>query len=281
MFDMVNKCYELRDVFESLCNLDEFNNRLNDVRLNDENWREFKSVIDFLEVMEKYTSAASGQTYATLYMQSLIYDSLVSHCNDTINGTTQSGFKTLACKAAAKCVLEKIRKYESYLCSPLTRLAEILDPRIGNGSDAALEMKESIRDTLRQRYDLNSTQPADAAAEDMPFDIFSAARKVSHDSISQITADEVDNYFEMTKHPDTTCRDAVMWWRTAGKTRFPALSMLSRDTLMIMGSSVPSESAFSDSDHFVTSDRASVTDENTSKMMKLRSWKRLCADFTN
>jgi hAT family C-terminal dimerisation region len=131
-------------------------------------------------------------------------------------------------------------------------LAEILDPRIGNGSDAALEMKESIRDTLRQRYDLNSTQPADAAAEDMPFDIFSAARKVSHDSISQITADEVDNYFEMTKHPDTTCRDAVMWMRTAGKTRFPALSMLSRDTLMIMGSSVPSESAFSDSGHFVT-----------------------------
>jgi hypothetical protein len=47
MFDMVNKCYELRDVFESLCNLDEFKYRLNDVRLNDENWRELKSVIDF------------------------------------------------------------------------------------------------------------------------------------------------------------------------------------------------------------------------------------------
>jgi hypothetical protein len=51
MFDMVNKCYELRDVFESLCNLDEFKNRLNYVRLNDENWRELKSVIDVLEVM--------------------------------------------------------------------------------------------------------------------------------------------------------------------------------------------------------------------------------------
>jgi hypothetical protein len=142
MFDMLNKCYELRDVFESLCNLDEFKNRLNDVRLNDENWRELKSVIDVLEVMEKYTSAASGQTYATLSIKALIYDPLISHCNDTFNGTSQSGFKTLAFKAAEKCVLEKIRNYESYLCSPLTRLAEILDPRIGNGSEAALEMKK-------------------------------------------------------------------------------------------------------------------------------------------
>jgi hypothetical protein len=141
MFDIVNKYYELRDLFESLCNLDEFKNRLNDVRLYDINGRELKSFIDILEVMAKYTSAESGQTYASLSMQPLIYDSLVSHCNGTIHGTTQSGFKTLAFKAAAKCVLEKIRKYESYLCSPLTRLAEILDPRIGNGSDAALEMK--------------------------------------------------------------------------------------------------------------------------------------------
>jgi hAT family C-terminal dimerisation region len=75
----------------------------------------------------------------------------------------------------------------------------------------------------------------------------------------------------MTKHPDTTCKDAVMWWRTAGKTRFPALSVLSRDTLMIMGSSEPSESAFSDSGHFVTSDRASVTDEISPRNIDLGS----------
>ena len=50
-----------------------------------------------------------------------------------------------------------------------------------------------IRDTLRQRYGLTSTQPADEAADDMQFDIFAAARKASHDSISPITADEVDN----------------------------------------------------------------------------------------
>jgi hypothetical protein len=74
MFDIVNKYYELRDLFESLCNLDEFKNRLNDVRLYDINGRELKSFIDILEVMAKYTSAESGQTYASLFMQPLIYD---------------------------------------------------------------------------------------------------------------------------------------------------------------------------------------------------------------
>jgi hypothetical protein len=68
MLDMVNKCFELQDVLELRCNLDEFKNRLNDVRLNDENWRELKSVIDVLEVMAKYKSAASGKTYTTLSM---------------------------------------------------------------------------------------------------------------------------------------------------------------------------------------------------------------------
>jgi hAT family C-terminal dimerisation region len=142
-------------------------------------------------------------------------------------------------------------------------------------------MKESIKYTLRQMYGLTSTQPADVAADDMPFDIFAAPRKVSHDSISQITADEVDNYFEMAKHPDTTYKDPVIWCRTAEKTLFPALSMLARDTPTLMGSSVRSESAFSDSGHFSTSDNASFTDENNFKMMKLRCWKHLCAEFSN
>jgi hAT family C-terminal dimerisation region len=142
-------------------------------------------------------------------------------------------------------------------------------------------MKESIRDILRQRYGLSGIQPADLDADEMPFDLFAAVRRMFHGSISPSTADKVDNYFEATKNLASICKDSVLWWRTAGKTQFPALSLLARDTLMIMGSSVPSESAFSDSGHFVTSDVASLTDDNLSKMMKLRSWKRLCSKFSS
>jgi hAT family C-terminal dimerisation region len=75
---------------------------------------------------------------------------------------------------------------------------------------------------------------------------------------------------------------AVDRWNlsTIGSTRFPTLSLLARDTIMIKGSSVPSESAFSDSGHFVTANRASLTDDNICKMMKLRSWKRLLMELS-
>ena len=121
MFEMVRNCYDLRHVFEFICNADEFQNRLNDLKLSDLDWRDLKSVTDFLEVMAEYTTASSGQSYATLPMPPLIYDSLVSHCRDTIDGRAQTGFTTLACQNAAQSVLEKVSKNESYLCSPLTR----------------------------------------------------------------------------------------------------------------------------------------------------------------
>ena len=48
---------------------------------------------------------------------------------------------------------------------------------------------------------------------------------------------------------------------------------------MIMGSSVASESAFSDSCDFITNDRTLLSDENVSMMMKLRSGNRLFGKF--
>jgi hAT family C-terminal dimerisation region len=47
---------------------------------------------------------------------------------------------------------------------------------------------------------------------------------------------------------------------TIGCKKFPILSLLARDTLLCMGSSVPSESSFSDSGGFVTGDRARHTE---------------------
>jgi hypothetical protein len=43
---------------------------------------------------------------------------------------------------------------------------------------------------------------------------------------------------------------------------------------MVMGSSVPSEAAFSDSGEFVRPDRGSLSDAKIERMMKLRSWNR-------
>jgi hypothetical protein len=103
-------------------------------------------------------------------MQPLIYNSLVSHCRGTIDGRARTGFTTLACRKAAQSVLDEVKKYESYLCCPLTRLGRILDPRIGNGSDMALDMKQTIRDILKEEYGLSSAEPTDGVSDEKTFD---------------------------------------------------------------------------------------------------------------
>ena len=87
--------------------------------------------------------------------------------------------------------------------------------------------------------------------------------------------DEVDEFFDFTKKADLTSDDPIQWWGTIGHKKFPTISLLARDTLMCLGSSVPSESAFSDSGRFVTADRNRLSDDHIGQMMKMRSWNRL------
>jgi hypothetical protein len=74
MFTMINSCYKLRDVFEALWNSEEFKTTLCDHVIPPQNWRVLKSSIDYLERMQSYTKAASGQAYATLSIQCVLFD---------------------------------------------------------------------------------------------------------------------------------------------------------------------------------------------------------------
>jgi len=49
MLDMVYSCNKLWDVFEALCNSDEFSDKLSELKLSTMDWRVLKSVIDFLK----------------------------------------------------------------------------------------------------------------------------------------------------------------------------------------------------------------------------------------
>jgi hAT family C-terminal dimerisation region len=61
------------------------------------------------------------------------------------------------------------------------------------------------------------------------------------------TGDEVDDFFDVTQGPDPSCRDVLLWWKTTGIHRFRNLALFAREVFMVMGSSVPSEAAFSGS----------------------------------
>ena len=120
----------------------------------------------------------------------------------------------------------------------------------------ALDMKQTMRDILTEEYGLSGAEPTDGGSDEKTFDLFAIARRAHNDSAEALQTDEVDDFFEVTKKPDNSCRDIVLWWMTVGSTRFPTLRLLARDTIMIMGTSMPSKSAFSDSGHVVTAIRA-------------------------
>ena len=183
-------------------------------------------------------------------------------------------------KHAADAVLKKITKYEPYLKGWLPRLASVLDPRIAISHEERQSMKPQIEQILIHQYDWVAV-PYCPDEECEEGDIFTQAARDSGLNVSDVSNNEVDDFFEFARRADTSCKDVVGWWGSIGCRRFPFLSLLARDTLMIMGSSVPSESAFSYSGDFVTRDRASLSDDSICTMMKLRSWTRLLKEINS
>ena len=68
--------------------------------------------------------------------------------------------------------------------------------------------------------------------------------------------------------------NVLAWWKVNGH-QYPKLCLLARDTFVAMGSSVPAESAFSESGQLVTPQHARLSDENIEKLMKISAWKDL------
>jgi hypothetical protein len=158
-----------------------------------------------------------------------------------------AGFTTPVVKEAAAAVKEKMEKYEQNLKGTLPQIACILDPRIGTMGETARLMKPRIEELLNHfyGYDANGTESSQNDSDDG--DIFSDHARRFGVFQGGSSRNEVSEYFEFTKRPDRSCGDVVEWWATIGRSRFPMMSQVARDTRMIMGSSVPSESAFSDS----------------------------------
>lgn len=189
-------------------------------------------------------------------------------------------------RSAAQAMLDKLEKYEPYLNSRIAMVALSLDPSIPNQADDVLEMKRIIRMILARDYgvdgDASQNDVAPKSSPSKRASLLSKARRArcpnSHSNSE--SADEVDDFFEFTSKADETVDDPIEWWAVPGhQKRFPKLSLLARDVLMCMGSSVPSEAAFSDSGGMVTNLRGRLSDDNISKMMKLRSWNRLMKKF--
>lgn len=276
LFSMIDSAFELKDVLDTLCNSDEFSFLLHDHRLSDTDWRTLKACKDFLQRAVSFTSV-SDEDYISASLLPLIYDSLQAHCKKTIDGRASvgGGPTTPLAKAAASAFLDRLQKNKHHMWNDFANLAQILDPRVSNASAEALSMKEEIRQTLIDQYDMNvhdSYSPSsESRAEKQISSLFAAARQARNESLDRIREDEVDAFYKFTAKPDLSCDDVLEWWKVVGAQRFPKLSLLARDTLMIMGSALTSN-YFTGSDQIVSVERATVNDKDLEVATKVRAW---------
>jgi hAT family C-terminal dimerisation region len=163
---------------------------------------------------------------------------------------------------------QKIIKYEQNLTSYLALLVLALGPSSGNKGNWVNDMKPRVRTVLSSKYGVGLNSQTSAPPKQS---IFFETEELDDDVYA---GDEVDDFFDVTQMPDASCRDVQFWWKATGLNRFPNIALLARDVFMAMGSSVPSEAAFSDIGQFVRPDRGSLSDATIEKMMKLRSWNR-------
>ena len=81
---------------------------------------------DFLKTAASITENQSGQNYVTISISSMGYKLLMQKCQSRIDSNDQ------AIKPIASTMLRKLKSYESIVCSDMTILAKVVDPRIPN-----------------------------------------------------------------------------------------------------------------------------------------------------
>lgn len=274
MFLMVKACVKHRNVFTTMCNTAENASYLGNQALSTAEWDVMNHVCTFLERAFRFTRAASGSSYVTVSFLPLIYDALSAQCLKLLDEHGAKDAISVTTRKAADALLTKLTKYKFTMWSELTKTAQILDPRISS-SNVTSEDRESFRIMLETKYgykkELGFTGDPGEEETDISM-LLNEARNARNEL--PVNRDEVAEFFEFTKTGDATCKDVMGWWKSMSG-RFPHVSKCARDILMITGSSVASESAFSDSGDILTAERASMTDSNVSELMKLRSWFRL------
>lgn len=269
-FIMMHKSYKLKVVFEKLIDNVEYKSRLIEDSLSNEEWEMMEAFKNFFSLAKEYTTVASAKTYPTISVQPLIYDNLVLHCQVTINDPS---LDFLPLRQAANLMLEKLDKYQSFLKSDLAKIALFLDPRESNqGTSQAIISK--VRNILEIKYGYifeNLIEPPKKRS------LFGFKETI----FTETKGDEIQEYMLWTAKKVDDKTDIINWWKTIGVPRFPFLSKLAKDTLMVMASSVPSESAFSDGGQIITAKRSKMKPENLEILMKLRSWNRLSEKLSN
>lgn len=238
---------------------------LSEFSITDTEWALAESMCEILKIFANVTENQSGKHYVTLSMYKGLFDMLLKSVSDF----TEMQFGPL--KDTTTAMRDKLKTYENYVSTDLTKLAIIMDPRFANDEtrdDPFLRTQMTLHG-----YSVNNTFSESQETNNNLFaTIFSqGATETPTQSSSE---DEVGLFFKATRVKEHFGIDPLAWWKINEK-RFPNVAKLARDILAVQASSVASESTFSVSGNLVSDSRTRLSDEVITAAMCLREWQRL------
>ena len=268
-FTMITSCYRLRTVFEAMYNIESLVDSLPGSALSTETWNNLNAIASFLKPAADVVEISSSSSNVTASIQARVFHKLRKHCEDTCTDSNAIEFV----RKAADLLKKKLEKHEFHFTRPFIQMSSALDPMFANKTDVSQHIKHRMITKLQMEYGIS---PDDVDVQEKPESAkgFELLASDNSDEDNNSLNTEVEEYFSATRRPDKTCTNVVDWWKREGRHRYPTIFRLARDHLMAMGSSVPSESSFSDSGDIVSTDRTRLSDSHVRMLVLLRSWNR-------
>lgn len=119
-----------------------------------------------------------------------------------------AGIRVPVAKDAAKLMMQKLKKYDNHLNSPVAKLALSLDRSLPNKSEDVVSMKAIIKDMLARDYSAvdypDPPSSVDANSTRSKLALLLTAARLPAQSLSSRRRDEIDDFFEFTSRSDFT-----------------------------------------------------------------------------
>ncbi|ORY42304.1 hypothetical protein BCR33DRAFT_786511 [Rhizoclosmatium globosum] len=117
-------------------------------KISQSDWMNLKDVSSWLSVPAEYTTFIGGQLYPTMSMASLVFQDLISHCNEGLDSDSPVISKV------SECMRDKFIAYAEIMDSHVARIAKLLDPtlRKGGAADPEFLIDRSLVQTVMEEH---------------------------------------------------------------------------------------------------------------------------------
>ena len=176
----------------------------------------------------------------------------------------------------ADAIHDKLEVYWNRHLSKSSSISAILDPRYKITTFNNLEERSECIDDLKNlfsSYKTNSHIMPNRTSEETFQNssrnyFFNMINQQSYSSPADNEFNEIDNYLNSSNDFNT---DPLLWWKEH-QNKYPILSSIAKDYLIIQATSVAAEQAFSIAGNTITPTRNKLDSETAREILCLKSW---------